>query len=165
MSLYLSTGEKNLAFITSAIITPSLYVFSMMLTLNSRRSIRQKFNSPNHFLNVELSNVLGSDSKARQTESHRTRIVFATFSPVSAPNTSMGIVNQRVEGSEGPKLYGRRSRNDDELTTPGASHKEPQVDLDRLESEVRSGLPCSATATPEPPSLTTSSEDASKRPI
>ncbi|KAG9040713.1 hypothetical protein FS837_000277, partial [Tulasnella sp. UAMH 9824] len=51
--------------------------------------------------------------------------------PAFAPNASMGIVDERVEGNVGPELYGRRSGDDDEPTTPGTSHKELQVDLDR----------------------------------
>lgn len=45
----------------------------------------------------------------------------------------MGIVNERVEGSKRPELLSRRSRDDDESTTPGTSHKELPVDLDRWE--------------------------------
>ncbi|KIO33298.1 hypothetical protein M407DRAFT_17853 [Tulasnella calospora MUT 4182] len=77
---------------------------------------------------LNMSVVLG-------TESRRTTIVFATMSgPAFAPMASMGIVDERVEGNEGPELYGRRSRADeDEPTTPDSSHKELRVDLDRWE--------------------------------
>ncbi|KAG8930595.1 hypothetical protein FRC01_002549 [Tulasnella sp. 417] len=97
------------------------------------------FNSPNDGESLdagfELPNVLGSNRKTRQTESRRTTIVFATTSgPAYAPNASMGIVDERVEGNEGPGLYGRRSRDDEDgLTTPSSSHKELQVDLDQWE--------------------------------
>ncbi|KAG9042465.1 hypothetical protein FS837_010832 [Tulasnella sp. UAMH 9824] len=72
------------------------------------------------------------------SESRRTTIVFATMSgPAFAPNASMGIVDERVEGNEGPELYGRRYRprdEEDEPTTPTSSHKGLQVDLDRWET-------------------------------
>ncbi|KIO33297.1 hypothetical protein M407DRAFT_198801 [Tulasnella calospora MUT 4182] len=175
MSMYLGTGAKDFAFITFGMITPSLYVCSLMLTLNSRRAIRQKFNSPNDGGSLdagyELSNVLGSNRKTRQTESRRTTIVFATMSgPAFAPIASMGLVDERVEGNEGPELYGRRpgSNDQDELTTPGSSHKELRVDLDRWENEVRSGSPYSTSVsirskrTLEAPPLPTPSEAVSK---
>ncbi|KAG8975687.1 hypothetical protein FRC05_005205 [Tulasnella sp. 425] len=129
--VYLETNGKNLAYTAFAITTPSLYVCSLLFTLNSRRSIRQKLNAPNeggglYNIGFELSNVLGSGSKARQTESRRTTIVFAPMSgPTFAANASMGVVDERVEGSQGPELYGRRSGDDDdddEPTTPGTSH-------------------------------------------
>ncbi|KAG8947225.1 hypothetical protein FRC04_010948 [Tulasnella sp. 424] len=138
--VYLETNGKNLAYTAFGIITPSLYVCSLLFTLNSRRSIRQKFNAPNegggpYDIGFELSNVLGSGSKARQTESRRTTIVFAPITgPTFAANASMGVVDERVEGSQGPELYGRRSGDDDdddEPTTPGTSHKGLRVDLDR----------------------------------
>ncbi|KIO33296.1 hypothetical protein M407DRAFT_198791 [Tulasnella calospora MUT 4182] len=139
-----------------------------MFTLNCRSSIRRKFNAPNDwdFFNTgyELSNVLGSDRQARQTESRRTTIVFAESGPAFTPNASMRIVNERVEGGEGLELYGGRSKDDDGLTRPVAGHKEPQVDLDRWENEVRPGSPDSGSApicsqrTPEPPPRTTPSE-------
>lgn len=55
--------------------------------------------------------------------------------PTFAANASMGVVDERVEGIEGPELYGRRSGDDDddEPTTPGTSHKGLRVDLDRWE--------------------------------
>lgn len=175
MLVYLGTNGKNLAFTAFGIITPSLYVCSLLFTLNSRRSIRQKFNSPNergsYDIGYELSNVLGSGSKARQTESRRTTIVFAPMTgPTFAANASMGVVDERVEGIEGPELYGRRSGDDDddEPTTPGTSHKGLRVDLDRWEDEARPGSPCSKSAsirsrrTPEPPPLPTASDDTPK---
>ncbi|KAG8922271.1 hypothetical protein FRC00_007632, partial [Tulasnella sp. 408] len=82
-------------------------------------------------------------------ESRRVTIVFATTpGPAFAANASMGIVDERVEGSEGPGLFSRKFNrdDDDEPTTPGSSHKEPQVDLDRWEPEDRSRSPHSASA-------------------
>ncbi|KAG8912590.1 hypothetical protein FRC01_005006, partial [Tulasnella sp. 417] len=129
MSIYLSTSKQNLAFATFGIITPSL-----------RRAIRRKFDAPNDggFFDSQYNrpnrpNVLEHDSKAKQTASRRTTVVLAPSGPAFAPHSSMGIVNERVEGGAELELYGRRSRDDDGLTTPGTSHKELQVDLDRWE--------------------------------
>lgn len=47
MALYLSFGLKNWAFTWFAIMTPQFYICSLMLTLNSRVTIRQTFNAPN----------------------------------------------------------------------------------------------------------------------
>lgn len=175
MSIYLGTSAKNLAFSAFGISTPSLYVCSLMLTLNSRRSIRQKLNSPNDGgfdADYELPTILGSNNKARQTESRRTTVVFAAMSgPAFAPNASMGIVDERAEGNVGLELYGRRSRDGDESTTLGTSQKELQVDLDRWGDEVRSGPPYSPMAsirsqrTPEAAPLSTPSKDLLSSPI
>ncbi|KAG9015970.1 hypothetical protein FRB90_003981 [Tulasnella sp. 427] len=142
MIVYLASAQKNLAYTTFGIMTPALYVSSMMFTLNARHSIRKRFNSPNDPMSLEpgyeMSNVFAGDGNARQTESRRTTIVFAARSgPTFAPNASIGIVSERAERhEERPRLDERVSGDDDEddePTTPGASYKELQVDLDRWE--------------------------------
>ncbi|KAG9041656.1 hypothetical protein FS837_011930 [Tulasnella sp. UAMH 9824] len=47
IALFLGMTEHNHIFVWFGIMTPTLYVWSMMFTLNSRRAIRQTFNTPN----------------------------------------------------------------------------------------------------------------------
>ncbi|KAG9020878.1 hypothetical protein FS837_007784, partial [Tulasnella sp. UAMH 9824] len=137
MVVYLSLGFENLIFVWFAIMTPPFYIWSLMLTLNSRLTIRQTFNSPNdeeglstHF---EFANHRSSNRKRRQTDTRRTTVVFATMTGTTyAPNASMGLVGEHVGGGRGDNRGGGDLDSkvyDDSLT--GRSRSELQVDLDR----------------------------------
>lgn len=141
MAFYLSMGSKNLIFVWFAIMTPRFYVCSLMFTLNSRRTIRQTFNSPNddetlstHF---EFSNYPSSTRKRQQTDTRRTTVVFATMKGATcAPNASIGLVDERLGGGYGDNRRAGDSEAglyDDSLAGRGRS--ELQVDLDRWDKE------------------------------
>ncbi|KAG8930596.1 hypothetical protein FRC01_002550 [Tulasnella sp. 417] len=113
MSFYLGTGNKNLIFTFFGIMTPSMYVASLMFMLNSRLTIRQKLNSSGeHSQGVgagtfEFSRVTASRRVQRQTlpdsGTPRGNIVFsARTKPSYTPNLSIGVVTERIETVEGP---------------------------------------------------------------
>ncbi|KAG8997611.1 hypothetical protein FRB90_012448 [Tulasnella sp. 427] len=144
--VYLASAQRNLAFLTFGNMTPAMYIYSMMFTLNSRHSIRKMFNSPNNPMSLEpayeMPNVFARDDNAGQTESRRTTIVFAAGSgPKFAPNASIGIVSERAERHEERLGWEERVSGDDdendEPTTPGASPKGDKVDLDHWESDLK----------------------------
>ncbi|KIO33299.1 hypothetical protein M407DRAFT_17854 [Tulasnella calospora MUT 4182] len=112
MSFYLGTGNKNLIFTFFGIMTPSMYVASLMFMLNSRLTIRQKLNSSGEHSQggagtYEFSRVTASRRVQRQTlpegGNGRGNIVFpARTKPSYTPNLSIGVVTERIETVEGP---------------------------------------------------------------
>ncbi|KIO33286.1 hypothetical protein M407DRAFT_17845 [Tulasnella calospora MUT 4182] len=141
MVFYLSLGATNLIFVWFAIMTPQFYIWSLLLTLNYRLRIRQTFNSPNddealstHF---EFANGPSSNRKRRQTDTHRTTVVFAPMTGTTyAPNASMGLVGECVGGGHGD------NRREGDLDS--------KVYEDSLAGRSRSGC-TGAESSPEPP--------------
>ncbi|KAG8975689.1 hypothetical protein FRC05_005207 [Tulasnella sp. 425] len=138
MSFYLGTGNKNLAFTFFGIMTPSMYVCSLMFMLNSRLTIRRKLNSSNDQSQngagtYEFSTrVTASRRVQRQTlpdtGNGRGNIVFSTRNkPAYTPNVSIGVVTERIETVEGP-VAGMKSFREEE--DESLDQSEVKVDLE-----------------------------------
>ncbi|KIO33287.1 hypothetical protein M407DRAFT_4052 [Tulasnella calospora MUT 4182] len=153
MIFYLTMGAKNRIFVVFAIMIPQFYMWSMLLTLNSRLTIRQTFNSPNdeEAVSTHFEFANHPNRKRGQTligpstffsfhkDTRRTTVVFATMTGTTyAPNASMGLVDECVGGGRGDDRRGGDLDSkvyDDSLAEQ--SRGEVQVDLDRWDWVVK----------------------------
>lgn len=163
MIFYLTMGAKNRIFVVFAIMIPQFYMWSMLLTLNSRLTIRQTFNSPNdeEAVSTHFEFANHPNRKRGQTDTRRTTVVFATMTGTTyAPNASMGLVDECVGGGRGDDRRGGDLDSkvyDDSLAEQ--SRGEVQVDLDRWDkdpplrsfSESVASIRTGAESSPEPP--------------
>lgn len=107
---YFGMGNKNLISHWFAILSPTLYVWSMMFTLNSRPTIRQTFNAPTHDEDQTLStgfqfaNFRSSDCGRKQADIETAGVVLAIMPDTIGPSMN---ISQEVVAAAGNARHSR----------------------------------------------------------
>ncbi|KAG8936047.1 hypothetical protein FRC00_009913 [Tulasnella sp. 408] len=116
IGFFLGMGNKNLVSHWFAIVSPTLYVWSMMFTLNSRVAIRRTFNTSTQEEDETLSTSFQfakhkAGTKGEQGETQKTTTTFAAIPELSYPERSLIDAGQERLGGNSPENT-RRSKED-----------------------------------------------------
>ncbi|KAG8927714.1 hypothetical protein FRC01_007029, partial [Tulasnella sp. 417] len=118
IGFFLGMGNKNLVSHWFAIVSPTLYVWSMMFTLNSRVGVRRTFNASTEEGDETLSTSFqfakhrAGDSKAEQGETQKTTTTLTAMPQLSYPARSSTDTGQEYLGGIAPSGNPRRSGED-----------------------------------------------------